>query len=127
MITQTLLLLITAFIVKHFIVDFLLQTKWQYSNKHIFGHRGGIFHAWLHGITTVIILDHFGFDHRTAAILGASEWIIHYFIDWSKMNIGMHYNWKCDNSNYFWWLLGLDQLLHYFTYVGIIYYLLTFV
>ena len=62
MTNQDLLLLITLFIVKHFIVDFLLQTKWQWSNKHKLGHPGGIFHAWLHGLVTVLILSHFKID-----------------------------------------------------------------
>lgn len=125
MTNQELLLLITLFVVKHFVVDFLLQTKWQWSNKHKLGHPGGIFHSWLHGITTVLILTHFKVEPSVCFIIGSIEWIVHYFIDYFKMVAGICTGWKCDNSPYFWWLLGFDQLLHYLTYIVIIYNVLT--
>ena len=34
------------------------------------------------------------------------------------------YNLKPDNSEYFWMLLGFDQLLHQLTYIGIIWIIL---
>jgi hypothetical protein len=36
-------------------------------------------------------------------------------IDWAKMNAGNLYNLKPDNSEWFWILLGFDQLLHHLT------------
>ena len=54
--------------------------------------------------------------------LGTGAWIyalidavIHYHIDWAKMNAGKHYNLKADNSEWFWILLGFDQFLHHLT------------
>lgn len=123
MTNQELLILITLFIVKHFIVDFVCQTKWQYSNKHILGHPGGIFHAWLHAMITIMILDHFKLDPMIIFPIGTAEWIIHYIIDYAKMNIGIRYNLKPDNSEWFWYLLGIDQLLHYLTYMGIVWFI----
>jgi hypothetical protein len=125
--SQTVLLLIIIFAIKHFIVDFIAQTKWQYTNKHILFHLGGIFHSWLHGITTLIILDAFHFRIPIYILfnIAITEWVIHYFIDYFKMNIALYFNWKCNESYKFWWLLGFDQLLHYLTYCGIVYYLLS--
>lgn len=127
MTNQDLLILITLFIVKHFIVDFLLQNKWQYANKHKLGHPGGIFHAWLHGMVTVLILDVYKVPVDYIFYIGAIEWIIHYIIDYFKMNIGLWYNLKPNNSEWFWYLLGLDQFLHYLTYVFIVYIALTLI
>lgn len=51
-----------------------------------------------------------------AAALALFEFIVHYHIDWAKMNINRKMGWKDENSE-FWVLLGADQLLHYLTYV----------
>ena len=105
--------------IKHFICDFLLQANpWMYRNKGSYGHAGGLAHSALHGVGTFVIF---------AFWLGASAWvyaladgIIHYHIDWAKMNAGKRYNLKPDNSEWFWILLGFDQLLHHLTYFALI-------
>lgn len=113
-----LLIIIGLLIAKHFIVDFLLQTPYMYENKHIFGHPGGILHAWSHGLASYLILGYiFGSVNPVVLMLVLVETIIHYFIDYCKMNIGMLYNWQPNNSPYFWYLLGFDQFLHYMTYL----------
>ena len=43
MTTLTIILLLLA--LKHFIADALLQRPYQYLNKGIYGHPGGIVHA----------------------------------------------------------------------------------
>lgn len=101
-----------AFFIKHFVCDFPLQaTPYMYRNKGTYGHPGGILHAGIHGIGTWLILS------PLAAIIDA---VVHYHIDWAKMRLGAHYNLRPDNSEWFWILLGLDQLLHYLTYAGLI-------
>ena len=107
--------------VKHFICDFPLQAfPWIYRNKGIYLHMGGITHAALHGIATFAILSYW---------LGLAAWgwgvvdmLIHYHVDWAKMNLGTKFNLKPDNSEWFWILLGLDQLIHHLTYFAIVYY-----
>lgn len=124
MTNHQIIILFAVFCFKHFLIDFLFQNKWQYSNKHIFGHPGGVFHSWLHGLNTMVILILFVTpipNFTTILLIGLLEWIIHYVIDWSKMNINIHYNWKCNTHEEFWWLTGFDQMLHQFTYVLIIY------
>lgn len=105
--------------IKHFICDFPLQASpWIYRNKGTYGHLGGLVHAAIHGLGTFVVLAYW---------LGASAWtfaiadmMIHYHIDWAKMNIGIKFDLKANNSEWFWILLGLDQLLHHLTYFAII-------
>jgi hypothetical protein len=53
--------------------------------------------------------------------LGLFDAVIHYHVDWAKMNINAKFGWKADQHPEFWYLLGADQLAHYLTYVGLIY------
>lgn len=106
---------------KHFIVDFILQTPFQYKNKGTYGHPGGLIHAFLHGITTYCILI-FSY-HEMAAILAFFDMFIHYHVDWAKMNLNKHWNLEPSKNESFWWMLGLDQYLHSLTYIGILYFL----
>ncbi len=108
--------------IKHFICDFPLQiSPWLYKNKGKYLHPGGIVHASLHGIGTTIVLGYF-LNVKLALLMGLLDLVLHYHIDWAKMNLSRHYNLKPDNSDWFWLLLGLDQFLHHLTYFAIIYY-----
>jgi hypothetical protein len=123
--TSTLVvLLFGAFFLKHFICDFPLQPAYQYKNKGTYGHLGGIVHAGIHAIGTFIVLLAFiPFGHGTIAIMALIDGLVHYHIDWAKMNVNSYCKLTPTNSEFFWHLLGLDQLLHYLTYFGIILYL----
>ena len=116
------LLILVLLFTKHFIVDFLLQTKFQYSNKGIYGHPGGALHALLHCIGTFLVLVFFVSPH-TAILLGFADGVIHYHIDWAKTNLNAKLGYGPTTHEQFWWLLGLDQYLHALTYVGLIYFL----
>jgi len=116
---QAVVLLLALFGFKHFIVDFLLQRKYQYSNKGTYGHPGGLLHAGLHGLGTVVALWLFA-DMPWIFMMVLFDMIVHYHIDWAKTNINSHYGWTATTHEEFWWLLGLDQLLHWITYVLII-------
>jgi hypothetical protein len=114
------LILAMFFQVKHVITDFLLQKRYQYSNKHIYGHPGGLLHAGIITAGTTLMFAIFAaqFGHITfgvAALLLLFEFAIHYNIDWAKMNICRGCCWKPDNSEHFWELLGIDQFLHHMT------------
>jgi len=114
---KEIIILLALFGTKHFIVDFLLQRKYQYSNKGVYGHPGGILHSGLHGIATWACLVFFTPLAVHAAFV---DFILHYHIDWAKTNINQKMGWTANTHEEFWWLLGLDQFLHYLTYVGII-------
>jgi hypothetical protein len=109
------LILILLLFSKHFLIDFPLQTKFQYSNKGTYGHPGGILHAGLHGIGTYICI--FWFAPVVAIYLALADMFVHYHIDWAKMNLNSKLGWSPTTHEQFWWLLGLDQYLHAVTYV----------
>lgn len=107
--------------IKHFICDFPLQTSpWMYRNKGIYLHLGGITHALLHGLGTWLVLVFF--IGQQALLYALIDFMLHYHIDWAKLNINKHYDLRADNSNWFWILLGFDQLAHHITYFLIVYY-----
>ena len=109
------ILLLTLLFLKHFIVDFPLQKPYQWQNKGTYGHMGGILHSGLHGIGTLLILVFF-IELELALFLAMTDAIVHYHIDWAKMNLNKKFRYTPANEK-FWWLLGLDQLLHSLTYI----------
>ncbi len=113
------LILITLLFTKHFIVDFPLQCKYQWSNKGTYGHPGGLVHSGLHGVATYFCLAWFA--PLAAVYLAVADMVIHYHIDWAKMNLNSKLGWGPNTHEQFWWLLGLDQYLHALTYIGIVF------
>lgn len=121
------LYLLIALQVKHFVCDFPLQGPYQYLNKGTYGHAGGLLHSFIHQVGTLCVFliliprpaSTEALTIRIAVILFV-EFLAHYHIDWAKMNINKHMNWKPNTSEQFWWLLGFDQLLHQLTYVWMI-------
>lgn len=107
--------------VKHFVCDFPLQTSpWMYRNKGIYFHPGGIAHSAVHALGTWLVLVFF--IGEQAWLYALLDFIVHYHIDWAKLQLNKRYGLRPDNSNWFWILLGLDQLAHHITYFVIIYY-----
>jgi len=112
------LILIALLFTKHFWVDFPLQTKFQWSNKGTYGHVGGILHAAFHGMGTWCCFAWYA--PEAAIYLSFLDAVIHYNIDWAKMNLNAKMGWGPNTHEQFWWLLGLDQFLHAMTYVGLV-------
>jgi len=112
--------------IKHFICDFPLQAyPWIYLNKGKYLHPGGICHAAIHGLGTLLVLAPFiGAAAITYALI---DMLVHYHIDWAKMNLTRRHDLKPDNSEWFWILLGIDQLLHHLTYFAIIFYAFSYI
>ncbi len=117
------LLMILALTIKHFIVDFPLQAfPYQYKNKGTYGHPGGLLHSSLHVGGTFLAL--IGFVPLSAAATAAAlDGVIHYHIDWAKMNLNARMGWGPTTHEQFWVLLGVDQLLHMLTYIAIVWFL----
>ena len=90
-----------------------------YKNKGTYGHFGGILHALIHSMGTFVVLVFFT-PVEVALLLSYIDGLFHYHIDWAKMNIGAKFGLKPDNSEWFWILLGFDQLLHFLTYYLIV-------
>lgn len=108
------------FALKHFIADFMLQTPFQYRNKGIYGHLGGIQHAFFHILGTGIVLILCPTTLYYFLLLSILDGIIHYHIDYAVVNIKNRFNWNDTNAKPFWIVLGFDQFLHYSTYILII-------
>lgn len=106
--------------VKHFVCDFPLQWKYQYANKGTYGHPGGILHAAIHQLGSVLVFFAWGHWLNDWWWILMVEAIVHYHIDWAKMNINKCMGWGPLTHERFWWLLGFDQLLHQLTYVWMI-------
>lgn len=105
-------------ITKHFIVDFFLQSPYQYLNKGTLGHPGGLLHAGLHGVATALVFATF-IPWQLAVILGWIDSVVHYWVDFSKVWFTAKYNWASADRN-FWLAVGFDQFLHYATYVSLV-------
>jgi len=117
---MTLFYLLLALQLKHFIIDFPLQTKYQWSNKGTWGHPGGILHAALHALGTFTVLFMFIENAQLSLYLALADGFIHYHIDWAKMKLNAAMGWGPTTHPEFWVLLGLDQFLHQLTYIGIL-------
>ena len=111
------ILLFGLFIIKHFICDFLLQRSYQYRNKWRYGHPGGLLHAAIHMLGTWLILVWISVPLAVAAAI--IDGILHYHIDWAKAQINHRFN-LSHNTDGFWILFGLDQMLHTLTYLFIV-------
>jgi hypothetical protein len=118
----TFIILLLLFQLKHLVFDWLYQPPWQYKNKGTYGAFGGIFHATQHAFPTfLILLWPAAASLHDAAYLAIIEGVIHYHIDWAKMNINRIMSWGPTTSENFWRLTGVDQFLHQATYAWLIY------
>ena len=124
------LLLMALLIIKHFICDFPCQTMWMASNKGTYGHLGGLAHAAVHMLGTFVTFLVFSqiteIFFMPGLFLGMIilEAAIHYHTDWFKMFLNKKMNWHPESSCEFWHSLGVDQLIHYLTYVGMVWYMI---
>ncbi len=115
--TSALLVFLILLEIKHLLSDFVLQTHYQIQNKGTYGHPGGLIHAGVHGLGTALVLLLTGFDWWLIVVVAVVESLIHYHLDWFKENLLQHWSWA--KNNLFWSMLGMDQLLHQLTYLGI--------
>jgi hypothetical protein len=118
------LLAVLILLIKHLVFDFFLQTAYQYKNKGIYGHPGGILHAGLHifGTSFLFLFVYPGVGLAAQILIG--EFIVHYHIDWTKEQIVKRMQLATDNAG-FWWVLGVDQFLHGATYIVIVWVVLS--
>jgi hypothetical protein len=117
MVTVALILLILLQI-KHWYIDFVDQDMVEVKHKGIYGHWLGIRHSLKQGIgTAACVAIVVGPAYWAASIFtGVVDALFHYHIDWAKMNWG---NRDMQNPS-FWAHLGLDQMAHQLTYIGLV-------
>jgi hypothetical protein len=119
--------MLTIFILlqmKHLLIDWMWQPAYEWKNKGTYGHPGGLIHALKNGLGTALCFAPFVYGYQVPIIF-LMDYLIHYHIDWAKMNLNRAYGWGPLTHNEFWWLTGLDQFLHQMTYVMLIWLFLT--
>ena len=114
--TLSLLALLILLQVKHLIVDWCWQPAYEWMNKGKYGHPGGLRHSAKNAVGTMLC---FMFFVSPLAALGVLviDFLVHYHIDWAKMNINKKMKWGPTTHDEFWALTGADQFLHQVTYI----------
>ena len=115
--TATVFILLALFGIKHFICDFLMQYDYMLTEKGIYGATGGLHHAIVHASFTFLILVFFCDNANTIIVLAFLDFVLHYHIDYFKQQLNKGLT---PSDRNFWIWLGLDQALHYLTYIAII-------
>lgn len=113
------LFLLAAFQVKHFLGDYVFQNAFILSHRRIWGHPGGLLHVLVHAALTLPILLVAGVHGWLLFALVAGEALFHYHVDWLKDSWMHRTGWTASDKQY-WWLNGIDQLLHQLSYLVIV-------
>jgi uncharacterized membrane protein YphA (DoxX/SURF4 family) len=113
---DSIFILLGLLFAKHWYIDFVNQTNEEVTGKGIYGNAHGVMHSIKHGVATAIVFGLFTQDFAYSVIIGFIDFVLHYHIDWAKMNINKRYNYTIDMPQ-FWAWLGADQLAHSFTYL----------
>jgi hypothetical protein len=114
-----LLLLLGAFQIKHFLGDYVLQSRYILDHRRIWGHGGGLLHVAIHAALTlpILLVAHVSLPLLLAIMLG--EAVFHYHLDWVKDGWTLRMGWT-PRDKQFWWLNGVDQALHQISYLVIV-------
>ena len=101
--------------IKHWYIDFVNQTEEEIQHKGIYLDWIGIKHSVKHGVSTFVILwAVLGWVETDLAFaLATVDFLLHYHIDWLKMNYGN----RDIRTPQFWNHLGLDQMAHQIVYI----------
>jgi hypothetical protein len=110
------LTLLALLFLKHYLVDFVFQTQQEIDNKGIYLDWRGIKHSLKHAVGTMLIFAFTSVAWIGVLILGIMDFVLHYHIDYVKMNYGT----RDVATKRFWNELGADQLAHYLTYLLLI-------
>ncbi|MGV3548455.1 DUF3307 domain-containing protein [Rhizobium sp.] len=105
--------------VKHFVADYLLQSRWILADKGHFNRPGGYVHAAVHIVGTAPALIYIGLGAGLIVLLLAAEFLIHFTVDHLKALAG-RVRPQSLNSARFWAWHGADQLAHHLTYSAIL-------
>ena len=108
-------LVLALLFVKHFLADYCWQSDRMLKDKGHFGRLGGLQHAGLHGALTYVILMHF-LNLQACVMLAVFDAIVHYTVDLVHRRATVKLS---TNTDAFWMWIGIDQLVHALTYLGI--------
>lgn len=116
---DSIFLLLALLFTKHWYVDFVNQTAEEVEWKGTFLDWRGLKHSLKHGLATGLILYFATNIGALSIVLGIFDFLVHYHIDWAKININNRKNYTPQTKE-FWVWLGLDQLAHSLTYIFIV-------
>lgn len=113
---NTLLFILVLLQIKHWYIDFVNQTNEEVKYKGEYLDWRGVKHSFKHGLGTFVCLWVVtGWPNiEFAFFVGALDIILHYHIDWIKMNYGN----RDITTPQFWNHLGLDQMTHQLCYIA---------
>jgi Protein of unknown function (DUF3307) len=99
--------------IKHVIADFVLQTTWMATGKD--SKKGWalplLVHCAIHGALAIAILLVLA---PRLWFLGVVDFVLHLIIDRAKGFSVATFS-VTQESQWFWWLIGIDQALHHLT------------
>ena len=116
---DSLFVLLALLFVKHWYIDFVNQSMEEVNGKGIYGNAYGIMHSLKHGLATLAIFWGFTGVFEYSLIVAVIDFVLHYHIDWAKININKRWNYTPENPK-FWAWLGADQLAHSLTYLFLV-------
>ena len=110
------LFLLVLLQVKHWYIDFVNQSDEEVQHKGTMLDWRGMKHSAKHGAGTFVCLWAItGWPYvELAILLGLVDFLLHYIIDWTKMNYGN----RDITTPQFWNHLGLDQMAHQLCYIA---------
>jgi Protein of unknown function (DUF3307) len=117
--TKLVLLTLLAFQAKHLVCDFVLQSKFQVTNKGYYGHRGGLIHAGWHVLFTIPVLLILTRSPSIIGLVVLAEFVVHYHTDWLKARTERVRGWS-EGETIYWLAFGADQFIHQVTYIIIV-------
>ena len=114
-----LLVLLCLLQAKHMLADFFLQTKIMLDGRETYVHLGRFLHAGVHALGSAVAFLLVGSPIAFIVPVIVAELIAHYHIDWWK---GRHTSIQklTPEDAAFWRATGMDQALHQFTYIAMI-------
>ncbi|MBK0327407.1 DUF3307 domain-containing protein [Rhodobacteraceae bacterium F11138] len=102
--------------IKHMFADYFLQTPRMLSGRATYLHLGRAQHALVHAIGSAVALLLIGASVGLVVAICAAEWLIHFHIDWAKARHSEAHAY-CPTDAGYWRAAGMDQALHQFTYI----------
>jgi hypothetical protein len=116
---DSIFIILALLFIKHWYIDFVNQTMEEIVGKGIYGNFAGVMHSAKHGIGTAVIICLATGQINPGLMLGFLDFVLHYHIDWAKININKRWNYTSADHQ-FWTWLGADQLAHSLTYLFIV-------
>jgi hypothetical protein len=116
---NSIFIILAILFVKHWYIDFVNQSSEEVAGKGTYGNAHGLMHSIKHGLATFIIMLVFVHYFEVAIMIGFFDFVLHYHIDWAKMNINKKYQYTIEMPQ-FWAWLGADQLAHSLTYLFLV-------